>query len=248
MTIIDMRGKLAVNNPNGYETRPLSQIRECDIHYTASPYTATVEAIAQYQTSASAAGQTGAGVPFPGIAYTYVVPADGNPRLCHDLGVRTWHNGAPGRNTLARAICFVGDGSPNAAQIRGIAEALVDMEKKLGRKLDNVQGHKDHYSTSCPGPGWPGWKANVMAEYNRLKAGGSSDSSGEEVNPGWQSPGFSEMWTANKSLMGVPTTQPYPYGADDVRQDSASGTAIWVKKSNRNFFLPLDRDSPPISI
>jgi hypothetical protein len=243
MSIVDLRGKLPTNNQDGYERRPLSQIRECDIHYTASPATATVEGIAAYQTSAAASAQTGAGVPFPGIAYTYVVPADGNPRICHDLEVRTWHNGAPGRNTLARAICFIGDGNPSPKQITGIAEALLDMEHRLGRQLDNVQGHKDHYATSCPGPGWPGWKSAVMAEYARLKG----SPSGEE-NPGWQSPGFSEMWKQHPSLMGAPTTKPYPYGAEDVRQDSTSGTAIWVKKSNRNFFLPVDRNSPPISI
>lgn len=243
MTIVDMRGRLAVNHESSYQRSSLSLIRECDIHYTASSPNSTVEAIAAYQTSEAARQQTGAGVPFPGIAYTYVVPLDGHPRLCHDLEVRTWHNSAPGRNTGARAICWIGHTNPSVRQITGIAEALIDMEKRLGRQVDAVRGHKDTNSTSCPGPGWPSWKPAVLAEYNRLKGGNE----GEE-NPGWQEPGFAEMWRQNKSLMGTPTTEPYPYGADDVRQDSAKGTAIWVKASNRNFFLPLDSSLQPISI
>lgn len=136
------------------------------IHYTAGPPTQTVWAVAAYQTSDSAAGQTGTGQPFPGLAYTLFVEGDGEVFLAWDLSVRVWHSGAvvsgEARNLTHIGICYAGNVEPNQRQIEGLGHAIGWCQRQLGRTL-TVEGHGDAYSTSCPGPKWPEWKTAVLS-------------------------------------------------------------------------------------
>lgn len=158
---IDVRGKLPTSGESDYGKRPLGTITGVTIHYTAGPTSQTVYAVAAYQTSEAARGQTGAGVPFPGLAYTMFVEGDGKGYLAHDLGVRTWHSGAvisgQARNLTHVGICYAGNLAPTPAQKATMKECIAWVERTLGRTL-TLEGHGDAYSTSCPGPRWDEWK------------------------------------------------------------------------------------------
>ena len=156
LSLVDVRGRLPTRAGAFYSSRDLAGINGIDLHYTASPSTTAVEAIARYQSG------PGAQEAFPAIAYTLIVDGSGVPHLCHDLGVRVWHNGAPGANTRRVGICYIGNTEPSDAQRTGLATAIAWVQRSLGRTLA-VAGHKDSYSTSCPGPTWPTWRADVLA-------------------------------------------------------------------------------------
>lgn len=132
------------------------------VHYTASPPTGTVEAIAAYQTGDSAQE------PFPEIAYTLMVPADGSIAWCHDLNVRCWHSGAWGRNDFYVGVCFINNSRPSDVQLQGLAYAIHWVQTQLGRELI-VEGHKDAYPTACPGAEWPSWREELMEAVRRLQ-------------------------------------------------------------------------------
>ncbi len=132
-----------------------------DVHYTASSPSATVQAIAAYQTG------PGAQEAFPAIAYTLMVDGAGAVFLCHDLAVRCWHNGAPGANTTRVGVCWIGNGTPTQVQIDGLAQAIRYVERTLGRPMD-IRGHGDVYQTTCPGPTWDTWRSLLVQKVRNL--------------------------------------------------------------------------------
>lgn len=159
---IDGRGKLPTYSGDKYTDRNLAGILGVTLHYTAGPPSQSVYEVAQYQTSAAASGQTGTGRPFPGLAYTLFVEADGKTTLAWDLTVACWHNAAQERNRTHVGICYAGNVAPTEAQITSMAQAIGYCQKIVGRQLA-IEGHKDTYQTECPGPQWPGWKQTVMS-------------------------------------------------------------------------------------
>lgn len=98
---------------------------------------------------------------FPGISYSLMVDGAGTIYQCWDLAVRCWHNGAVvngiARNASHIGICFIGDDEPTEGQLAGLLGAVAWTEGQLRRRLD-IEGHQDHYATSCPGPLWPWWR------------------------------------------------------------------------------------------
>jgi hypothetical protein len=258
MAVENMIGKLPTNGEASYGTRPIGGIMGWTVHYTASPAGTSLWNIAAYQTSEAARGQTGNGTPFPGLAYTYGVPLSGTPVQAWPLETRVWHsaahvNGIP-RNASHIGVVFIGDGVPTPQQIRGIAEAILDSEKKLNAQGNavratskTVEGHKDApYPTSCPGSAWPTWKPALMGAIETLR--NAMNNPPDEGNGGWQDPGFSRLYRANRSLMGKPTTGPFSDSLGNVYQRSGSGTAVWNREHNRNLFIPSDVSLPIASI
>ena len=122
--------------------------------------------VAEYQTSEGARKQTGNGTPFPGLAYTMFVEESGRVVLAWDLKVRVWHSAAVvagiARNLSHIGICYAGNVKPNAAQKRGMANALSWCERQLGREL-TVEGHGWVYATACPGGTSHDWVPEVRA-------------------------------------------------------------------------------------
>jgi N-acetyl-anhydromuramyl-L-alanine amidase AmpD len=158
---IDLRGTLPTREGAApYYTRPLEGVVGLTIHYSASSPFASPAAIAAYQVGPNAQEA------FPAIAYHLIIDHAGAAYLCHDLDVRCWHNGAVvggvARNRSHVGICWIGNDSPTAEQIRGMGEAIAWCEAQLGRALE-VEGHSDSDSTQCPGPTWPSWRDAVMA-------------------------------------------------------------------------------------
>jgi hypothetical protein len=158
---VNVIGQLPTNHEANYSQRDVSAITGVTLHYTAGPASQTAYQVAQYQTSEAARGQTGNNTPFPGLAYTFFVEQDGKTSMAWDLNVACWHSAASGRNQTYVGICYAGDVAPNDEQMTGMANAIGYCQKKIGRKL-TVEGHKDAYSTECPGPQWPAWKQTVL--------------------------------------------------------------------------------------
>jgi hypothetical protein len=156
-----------------YDTRPTAGIVGLTVHYTASAVAAglsAVEAVARYQ---SGLLESKPKTPFPAIAYTMVVDGAGTVYLCHNPTTRVWHSGAViggvSRNISHASICWIGNTQPTAAQIVGLARGIVWQERSLGRHLP-LEGHRDApYSTSCPGPAWPGWRVALELEVGRRR-------------------------------------------------------------------------------
>ena len=128
---------------------------------------AAVETIARWQISRTKdeGNPDGPDYPFPGIAYTWVLDGDGVLYRCWGLEVRTWHNGAVvdgvARNASHVGAAYIGLAEPNLAQIAGLARAWRLSEGELDWGLD-LEGHKDHYATSCPSD-WPAWRPQLQA-------------------------------------------------------------------------------------
>lgn len=160
---MDLRGKLPVADPKWdarYGTRDLAGIFGVTYHYTAGGYSSTPHAIAAYQTSDSAVAQTGAGTPFPGLAYSLLVDGGGVAYLAHDLTVRVWHSaavvGGKGRNYTHVGVVFTGNGEPTTAQKETLGRVHRWLERQLGRALA-AEGHNWVYPTACPGPNSHAW-------------------------------------------------------------------------------------------
>lgn len=117
--------------------------------------TGTIENIARYQTG------PGAQEEFPELAYHYMVEGAGQPFLCNDLNKRVWGSGAPTHNETRVHVCYIGDREPTKAQRAGIRACIIDAQQRLGRTL-TIEGHRDAYATSCPGPTWPSWRGEVL--------------------------------------------------------------------------------------
>jgi hypothetical protein len=158
---VDMSGSLPTNHEASYDSRNVADISGVTLHYTAGSSSDTAFSVAQYQTSEAARGQPGVPVPFPGIAYTLFVEADGKTVLGNQLTVACWHSNGPGRNQHYVGICFAGNGAPNDAQMTAMGQAIGWVQKQLGKKL-TIEGHKDASQTECPGPQWPSWKQTVI--------------------------------------------------------------------------------------
>jgi hypothetical protein len=222
----DLRGELPTLGPpwqiREYHPRPLDAIQGVTLHYTAAPVGQSARNIAEYQISPAAIPQTQAGQPFPAIAYTILVTGDGVPHLCHDLDRRVWHSGASTggipRNLSHVAICYTGDQAPNAAQIGGLATAIRWCEEQLGRPL-TIEGHRDApYSTSCPGPQWPAWRADVERELARLRGGDGPRVSDVFLrflaeHPEWGRPRLDEQPIAGGSCVWTTPTAAHPKGS-----------------------------------
>jgi hypothetical protein len=131
------------------------------IHHSASRNDVTPKEIAEYQI----------GPPdyFPGIAYHFLVYADGKVYQVNDVDTLSFHAGdgsdSPlNTNRMGVGVCLVGDFMtilPPAAQLAATRELI----KYLG--LPFIP-HKEAYNTvtSCPGDTWDSWKGEL---YNKMK-------------------------------------------------------------------------------
>ena len=164
---VDLRGRLRTRlGARPYYERPIEGIQGVTIHYTASSPYASPDAIAAYQTGPSSH------LEFPAVAYTLLVDAWGTTYQCHDLDVRCWHSGAVvdgvARNASHIGICWIGSDGPTALQVEGIADAFAWCETQLGKRL-TLEGHRDSYSTACPGANWATWRRDVERHIERWR-------------------------------------------------------------------------------
>jgi hypothetical protein len=137
------------------------------IHHSATAPTVTPLAIARYHLSKGD----------PGIAYHYLVYADGTVYQCNDDEAQTWHAGGGGwadplnANHYSLGVCLVGDfttAPPPPTQLQAARELVAYLQSKYGPMT--VIGHREAYmtSTACPGDTWPEWKGYLEGPTHML--------------------------------------------------------------------------------
>lgn len=159
INLTDMRGKLPVRTgAEPYRDRNVAAIDRFVVHHTAGSVSATATSVATYQTGANAH------LPFPAIAYHYIIERNARIVWCHDHKVRVWgSDGAKSDvniNDVAIHACYIGNNNPTEHQIISLHELRVYLEHQQGKAL-LVQGHRDNDNTSCPGDSWITWKGRI---------------------------------------------------------------------------------------
>ncbi len=183
--LVDMVGKLQTHPtlpPYTERTRPITLIA---VHHTDTPTTHTVQDIAHYHVF----GQRQRGdkilkEPWPGVAYHYIVAADGTIFHCQPDAIRSYQVGGE-PNNYAVAVSLIGrfmrtdlkgvphppeKQEPTAAQIASASQLIAWLMQKYSVPLQpqfedgipatGVVGHRDIWdqtkkgTTECPGDQW----------------------------------------------------------------------------------------------
>lgn len=134
--VIDRR-KIAMG---GHSKRQVSHIRNIAVHYSATA-TGNTASFERYWKN-SRGWVTG--------GYHEVVLLNGNVELNYDATVIS--NGVLGHNTGTYNICYVGNGNPNAKQLKTIRERVKRARSKFKINNTRIKGHREFSgsSTSCP--------------------------------------------------------------------------------------------------
>jgi N-acetyl-anhydromuramyl-L-alanine amidase AmpD len=108
--------------------------------------------------------------PWKDIGYHAVVEKVGEEYVVV-MGRPLHWNGAhcPGMNAVAYGVCFVGDftsGSVPDAQLKVGARFVAGLAHQMKIPILNIEPHRDHRSTDCPGKSFP-WERfkKLVQEY-----------------------------------------------------------------------------------
>ncbi|WP_207943030.1 N-acetylmuramoyl-L-alanine amidase [Actinomadura sp. KC345] len=128
--------------------------REFIVHYSAGPKTQTVEQIQAFHMDGNG---------WSDVGYNFLVNVDGEIFEGRGWGVVGAH--APDHNTSGIGVCVIGrDGDATAAAKRSVRWLYDQACEKAGRQLRKL-GHRDVYSTSCPGDELYAWvRAGMPAD------------------------------------------------------------------------------------
>ncbi len=135
--IIDRRNK----SMGGGDKRSVSNIQNIAIHYSATA-TGNTSSFENFWKGTHGWNTGG---------YHEVVLLNGDVELNYNAD--TISNGVGGQNTRMYNICYVGDGIPNAAQLKTLKERANYNRNRFGLSANAVRGHREFsgQSTSCPG-------------------------------------------------------------------------------------------------
>lgn len=165
LNIINIIDQLPVNAANGTYHKRTEPTTVIVIHHSASRADVTPKEIADYQ--------IGPPDDFPGIAYHFLVYADGKIYQTNDINTLSFHAGdgtdSPlNTNRMGIGVCLVGDfthAPPPAAQLAAARELIA----YLG--LPFIP-HREAYNTftSCPGDTWDSWKELLKEEAKTMES------------------------------------------------------------------------------
>jgi len=94
---------------------------------------------------------------WPGLSYHRVITPDGTVHIINNYDDLTWTDS---HNTDSYAICLVGyfhppvNMQPTTAQLKALKECLDELcteHPEFPADQDDVKGHRDRWSTACPG-------------------------------------------------------------------------------------------------
>jgi hypothetical protein len=160
--LIDLHGRLPSAGEYARRSRPITALI---VHHSATESARSPEAIARFHVE---------GRGYPGIAYHYLVYADGRVYQCHDDNRVTWHSGCAAAhgmhcpdsaNAYALGVCLVGDFSraaPPPAQLAATRALYQAKRAEYGRALE-IYGHRDAHgaATACPGDTYLSWLPGI---------------------------------------------------------------------------------------
>ena len=166
-------------------TVPISTIV---IHHTDSPKTATPQSIAEYHVHGVVKDAEGEYIKaeWPGIAYHYVIAADGTIYWCQRHDTLSYHVGSANNYSLGISLigCFCEvdynnqpqppeDQVPTPEQLRSAGRLVAWLLQELDLpSVRQVVGHKEVGQTSCPGDHWntgQNWKAELYDQVGALQ-------------------------------------------------------------------------------
>lgn len=135
--VIDRRNK----SMGGNDKRAVSNITGVGIHYSATKQGHTASFENHWKNTRG--WITG--------GYHEVILLNGDVELNYNAD--TISNGVYGHNSRIYNICYVGDGKPNAKQLKTLKERANYNRKRFGLSANAVKGHREFsgQSTSCPG-------------------------------------------------------------------------------------------------
>jgi hypothetical protein len=151
--IVDIVDELPKHPTKEYNTRSLGAIDDLIIHHTVSPDSRTSEQIAVYHVNTK---------DWPGIAYHFVIGADGGIEQTNRLETISYH--ARDANGYSVGIALKGDFTslyPTDEQIAAAAWLVDWLQAQLN--IEAVYGHREAVdnATSCPGDTWPEWRGRI---------------------------------------------------------------------------------------
>lgn len=155
-----------------YPTRSLGDIRQIVIHHTATSPTITPQRLAEYQVRT---------LNKPGIAYHFVVAADGTIYQTNRLETVSDH--AFGRNAESVGVCFPGNFTrqiPTAAQLEAGGRLCAWLLNTLRLPAQSIVGLGEFVNTQSPGRQWlhgERWKDKLLAEVEAVLESGAEDQS-----------------------------------------------------------------------
>ena len=134
------RSKWGARTPRSRQTTTWGARTEYVVHYSAGPTTQTPRQIQDYHMNSNG---------WSDIGYNFLVDKAG--RIYEGRGWLVVGAHAPNHNTSGLGVCFIGrDGDDTPAARKAIRWLYDEACRRAGRKL-KMLGHRDVYSTSCPG-------------------------------------------------------------------------------------------------
>lgn len=155
-TIVD---ELPKHPSKAYKKRPLQQIDTIAIHHTVSPSDRTIASIARYHVDSRG---------WPGIAYHFVIKADGQVFMTNYMDTISYH--AAGHNDHTIGIALQGDFSnahPPARQLdaaKNLVAALRNYFNSMYGIDLKVAPHRALSQTACPGNTWQEWLPYISGD------------------------------------------------------------------------------------
>ncbi|MGQ9715805.1 MAG: peptidoglycan recognition protein family protein, partial [Anaerolineae bacterium] len=155
--VVDLRERLPRRGEARYEKRDLASVDTVVFHWAS-------DVVRDYSPREIAEYQTGphSYLPFPEIAYHFVITWNGTIYFTQDLSKRTWHAGEWNSRSIGVLACPAQGGLLTDAQVLSARNLLRWLREALGRELA-LKGHSELRETSCPGPGWERNKARILA-------------------------------------------------------------------------------------
>jgi N-acetylmuramoyl-L-alanine amidase len=143
-----------------YVQRSEDRITDLVIHHSAAPQHFGAFDFAEWHI-----GKNG----WPAIGYHYVIESDGKIYLTNYHTSISYHTG--GHNSYTLGICLAGDFT-KYAPAKQQEDSLVWLLRKLKRELPNaeeIKGHRDYKSTTCPAIDIAPIKAKAEKRYVGIK-------------------------------------------------------------------------------
>lgn len=145
------RAEWGARAPRARSTVTWADRSEFVVHYSEGPPTQSVRSIQDFHMDDR---------DWADIGYNFLVDVDG--RVYEGRGWLVVGAHAPGHNTSGIGVCMIGrDGDATAAAKRAIRAVYDEAGRRAGRSLRKL-GHRDVYSTSCPGDQLYAWVRDGM--------------------------------------------------------------------------------------
>lgn len=166
-------------------------VRRIVVHHTDTPPTMTVQQIADYHINGIRKDAQGNVVKaqWPGIAYHYVIAADGTIFWTQRPETRSYHAGNANNDSVGVSLIGrfmrrnwngtaipVAQQTPTPEQMRSASHLIAWLMQEHGiTRIEQVVGHKEVSDTSCPGDQWlegVAWKNKLHQEIQTQLARG----------------------------------------------------------------------------